>query len=63
MMSLHSSSIGTCQTKQLPRYVSRCRDFGAMGFGSAPLSEEQERELAPEIEEERQVERTTKDGR
>jgi hypothetical protein len=28
-----------------------------MGFGAAALSEEQERELAPEIEEERQVER------
>jgi hypothetical protein len=28
-----------------------------MGFGSAVLSEEQERELAPEIEEERQIER------
>ncbi|CAO2648219.1 Nn.00g074860.m01.CDS01 [Neocucurbitaria sp. VM-36] len=40
--------------------VSRCRDFEAMGFGSAALSEEQERELAPEIEEERQVERPPK---
>jgi hypothetical protein len=39
------------------KIVSRCRDFEAMGFGSAALSEEQERELAPEIEQERQVER------
>ncbi|RAQ98973.1 hypothetical protein DDE82_008722 [Stemphylium lycopersici] len=39
------------------KIVSRCRDFEAMGFGSAALSEEQERELAPEIEEERQIER------
>jgi hypothetical protein len=38
------------------KVVSRCRDFEAMGFGSAALSEEQEREFAPEIEEERQVE-------
>ncbi len=37
--------------------VSRCHDFEALGFGSAALSEEQERELAPEIEEERQIER------
>ncbi|KAI8936437.1 hypothetical protein NX059_006844 [Plenodomus lindquistii] len=37
--------------------ISRCRDFEAMGFSSAALSEEQERELAPEIEEERQIER------
>ncbi|KAF1941797.1 hypothetical protein EJ02DRAFT_490907 [Clathrospora elynae] len=43
--------------KNIAQIVSRCRDFGAMGFGSAALSEEQERELAPEIEEERQIER------
>ncbi|KAL6168631.1 hypothetical protein ACJQWK_05012 [Exserohilum turcicum] len=41
----------------ITKIVSRCRDFEAMNFGSATLSEEQERELAPEIEEERQVER------
>ncbi|KAI4667609.1 uncharacterized protein J4E88_010273 [Alternaria novae-zelandiae] len=43
--------------KNIVKIVSRCRDFEAMGFGSAALSEEQERELAPEIEEERQIER------
>lgn len=37
--------------------IQRCKDFGATGFGSAVLSEEQERELAPEVEEERQIER------
>jgi hypothetical protein len=37
--------------------VTRCQEFEAMGFGAATLSEEQERELAPEIEEERQIER------
>jgi hypothetical protein len=42
--------------ENIGRIVSRCRDFEAMGFGSATLSEEQERELAPEIEEERQIE-------
>ena len=44
----------------IAKIVSRCRDFEAMGFGLAALSEEQERELAPEIEEERQVERPPK---
>lgn len=42
---------------RMEKIISRCRDFEAMGFGSAALSEEQERELAPEIEEERQIER------
>jgi hypothetical protein len=46
--------------KNIAQIVSLCRDFEAMGFGSAALSEEQERELAPEIEEERQVERPPK---
>jgi hypothetical protein len=41
----------------ISKVVQRCKDFGATGFGSAALSEEQERELAPEIEEERQIER------
>lgn len=43
--------------ENIERIVSRCQDFGATGFNSATLSEEQERELAPEIEEERQIER------
>ncbi|KAH8724529.1 hypothetical protein GQ44DRAFT_827220 [Phaeosphaeriaceae sp. PMI808] len=34
-----------------------CRDFGAMSIDTATLQEEQERELSPEIEEERQVQR------
>jgi hypothetical protein len=41
----------------IAKIVTRCREFEAMGFGAATLSEEQERELAPEIEEERQIER------
>jgi hypothetical protein len=46
--------------ENIAKIVSQCRDFEALGFGSAALSEEQERELAPEIEEERQVERPLK---
>lgn len=46
--------------KNITQIVSRCRDFEAIAFGSAALSEEQERELSPEIEEERQVERPPK---
>ncbi|KAI4686606.1 uncharacterized protein J4E84_005887 [Alternaria hordeiaustralica] len=46
--------------QSVSKIVSRCRDFEAMGFGSAALSEEQERELAPEIEEERQIERPSR---
>ncbi|UPX10701.1 uncharacterized protein EKO05_0001343 [Ascochyta rabiei] len=37
--------------------ISRCLEFGALGINSATLQEEQERELSPEIEEERQIER------
>lgn len=43
--------------KNICKVVQRCKDFGATAFGSAALSEEQERELAPEVEEERQIER------
>lgn len=43
--------------ENIAEIVARCRTFEALGFQSAALSEEQERELAPEIEEERQIER------
>lgn len=46
--------------ENISKIVLQCRNFEALGFGSAALSEEQERELAPEIEEERQVERPAK---
>lgn len=36
--------------------ANRCREFGDLDFGSSMLHEEQERELAPEVERERQVE-------
>jgi hypothetical protein len=46
--------------ENIAKIVLQCRSFEALGFGSAALSEEQERELAPEIEKERQVERPAK---
>ena len=36
---------------------ARCDEFGVSNFWSAALQEEQEKELAPEIEQERQIER------
>lgn len=44
-------------SNNLSQIITRCRKFGAVAFKAAALSEEQERELAPEIEEERQIER------
>jgi hypothetical protein len=46
--------------KNIAKIVSQCRNFEALGFRSATLSKEQERKLAPEIEEEQQVERPAK---
>jgi hypothetical protein len=42
---------------QLRLIEKKCEAFEVFTFGSATLQEEQERELAPEIEQERQVER------
>ncbi|KAH5731245.1 hypothetical protein HBI17_217790 [Parastagonospora nodorum] len=61
-LTKEEDSLGTLKTWDLgnaniAKIVTRCQEFEAMGFGVATLSEEQERELAPEIEEERQVER------
>ncbi|KAF3771137.1 hypothetical protein M406DRAFT_225273, partial [Cryphonectria parasitica EP155] len=41
----------------LAEIEARCRDFGPLNANNATLEEEQERELSPEIEEERQIER------
>ena len=41
----------------IARIIERCQDFETTTFDSATLLEEQERELSPEIEEERQVQR------
>lgn len=43
--------------ENIVRIMRRCQDFGAFNFDSTTLSEEQERELATEIEEELQVQR------
>lgn len=42
---------------QLEAIRAKCREFGPVSFNSATLREEQERELSPENEQERQVER------
>jgi len=41
----------------LERIATRCRKFNDLPFGSSALQEEQERELSPEVEQERQVQR------
>lgn len=40
------------------RIVERCREFDNLQFTTGALQEEQERELAPEVERQRQVQRT-----
>jgi hypothetical protein len=46
---------GTNQSIQ--RILARCQKFECLSLGTASLQEEQERELSPEIEQERQIER------
>jgi len=43
--------------ENIAKILARCREFDTMNFTSATLQEEQERELSPEVEEERQVQR------
>ena len=43
----------------LQRIADRCREFDNLHFDSSALQEEQERELSPEIEQERQVQRAS----
>lgn len=45
------------QNKNLNLIIERCQEFNNLEFGSSTLQEEQERELSPEIEEERQVQK------
>ncbi|KAH7024585.1 uncharacterized protein B0I36DRAFT_416058 [Microdochium trichocladiopsis] len=52
------SQIALSKTERL--ISQRCQDLDTMGPSSAILQEEQERELAPEVEEERQLERPDK---
>lgn len=54
MSSLKAWDMQNCN---ITKIVKRCQEFEAMGFEAATLSEEQERELAPEIEAEKQIDR------
>ena len=47
----------TIGNQNVARINDRCEEFGALRMNSASLQEEQERELAPEVEQERQLER------
>ncbi|OAA71462.1 hypothetical protein ISF_02013 [Cordyceps fumosorosea ARSEF 2679] len=49
--------LGEDQTESLHAIQQRCDDFGVSRFHSEALQEEQEKELAPEVEQERQIER------
>ncbi|KAL2816576.1 hypothetical protein BDW59DRAFT_166300 [Aspergillus cavernicola] len=53
-LSLHSR-LG--QDNFIDLILARCREFDNIDFTSTQLQEEQERELAPEIEQERQIQR------
>ncbi|RMZ73552.1 very large low complexity [Pyrenophora seminiperda CCB06] len=53
MGSLKAWDLQNCN---ITKIVKRCQEFEALGFGAATLSEEQERELAPEIQAEKQIE-------
>ncbi|KAF9894652.1 hypothetical protein FE257_006540 [Aspergillus nanangensis] len=44
-------------SEMVDRIIARCDLFSSVSFASTQLQEEQERELAPEIEQERQVQR------
>ncbi|KAH3956582.1 hypothetical protein HBH98_241660 [Parastagonospora nodorum] len=47
-------------SEAIAQIVKQLKEFGVMGFSNADADEEQERELAPEKEEERQAERPKK---
>ena len=47
------------RAKQVELIQDKCEQLGVAAFASASLQEEQERELAPEIEQERQIEKPT----
>ncbi|KAF2664444.1 hypothetical protein BT63DRAFT_89804 [Microthyrium microscopicum] len=51
-----STATWNLNNKTMKAIAKRCDDFDVLNFSSAALEEEQERELAPEIEQERQVE-------
>ena len=52
-----TSFVQVSQNKNINLIIERCREFNNLEFNSATLQEEQERELSPEIEQERQVQK------
>ena len=50
-------SNGTMEEERVARILERCREFNISSSETATLEEEQERELSPEIEKEREVEK------
>ncbi|XWW92894.1 hypothetical protein V2A60_000821 [Cordyceps javanica] len=56
-LSFGARSFGETLPASLTAIQKRCDEFGVSHFRSAALQEEQEKELAPEIEQERQIER------
>ncbi|KAK7942691.1 uncharacterized protein PG986_011804 [Apiospora aurea] len=53
LLDLHASE----RRSQIELIQAKCEQFGVTNLASATLQEEQERELAPEVEQERQVEK------
>lgn len=53
----YTSSLSADSSERLRSIEQRCTEIGALSSDQTTLHEEQERELAPEIEEERQIER------
>ncbi|TKA55092.1 hypothetical protein B0A55_13427, partial [Friedmanniomyces simplex] len=54
---LAAPSLFASAEENLKRIEQRCRDFESLSFNSTTLQEEQERELSPEIEQERQIQK------
>ncbi|GAB7331594.1 hypothetical protein MBLNU13_g02973t1 [Cladosporium sp. NU13] len=52
-----SSQLSKTDNADLKRIYDRCQEFDGLTFNANTLQEEQERELSPEIEEERQVQK------
>lgn len=52
-----SSQLSGPDDADLKRIYDRCQEFDGLTFNASTLQEEQERELSPEIEEERQVQK------
>ncbi|KAF2653745.1 hypothetical protein K491DRAFT_780118 [Lophiostoma macrostomum CBS 122681] len=55
--SLDATKDWDTTNSNIKEIVERCRGFGTGSFNTATLQEEQERELSPEIEEEREIQR------